>query len=332
MKRIFFTIVILFMSIFLLAGCGVPKEEYDKIERDLGLAQTELDRLTSELAQKNAEVNQLEREYKKVESDLQATGTELIQVTDELAQTESELDELEYEFNLLQNDYGELENRHRKLMVDYTSTLDEYTSALEELGQSLTVPYTTISGRQITCAWEDMHGEVQKWTWPIDIYRNWIEMPKPDITVSLECGDSIYTMHDFTLYVRSGIFREVIPSFYQQCVDEMAFAKEIFNLVTQLTVYSEDVGEIPRWPVETLTEAGGDCEDLAILFASLLKAAPYPYKVNLVYMDIDNPTDPLHPNHVIVFVETNDWKTFVECTSKQGWDYYERVVGWYYEL
>ncbi|GAI39841.1 unnamed protein product [marine sediment metagenome] len=113
----------------------------------------------------------------------------------------------------------------------------------------------------------------------------------------------------------------------------MVFAKEVFNLVTQLTVYSEDIGEVPRWPTETLTEAGGDCEDLAILFASLLKAAPYPYKLGLVYMDANNPEDPVNPNHVIVWVEADDWKLSVDCTSAQGWNYYEEGVGgWYYEL
>jgi len=139
-------------------------------------------------------------------------------------------------------------------------------------------------------------------------------------------------MADFRPYVRTEGLSNVILDLYQECADEWVFAQEVFNLVTQLTVYSEDIGEVPRWPVETLTEAGGDCEDLAILFASLLKAAPYPYKLSLVYMDADNPTDPLHPNHVIVWVEASDWKLFVDCTSDQGWGCYEEVVGWYYKL
>ena len=45
-----------------------------------------------------------------------------------------------------------------------------------------------------------------------------------------------------------------------------------------------------------------------------------------------NPTDPNRPNHVIVWVETDDWNAFVETTSDQGWDYWERVVGWFFEL
>lgn len=238
------------------------------------------------------------------------------------------------EYDNLENQYDNLDNLYQELLVEYSDTQLKYLSALEELEQSLEVPYTAISGRRVTSAWRDRDGDLHKWTWPMDTYRAWIEQPKPSDTLLLESKSTgtVYTIADFVPYVRSKFFSTVIASLYQESADEWVFAQEAFNLVTQLTVYSKEIGEVPRWPVETLTEAGGDCEDLAILFASLLKAAPYPYKLSLVYMDIDNPTDPQDVNHVIVWVETDDWKTFVEVTSNQGWDYYERVVGWYYEL
>ena len=297
MKRIFLTIASLLLLICLLPGCGVPEEEYNKVKSDLEATRIELSKIAHELTQRNTEVYQLE-----------------------------------HELISLQNDYAELESRYSELEAEYISTLDEYASALAELEQSLTVPYTAISGREITWAWKDMDGDIHKWTLSVDGYRGWIELPEPDETVLLQGDYTTYTMVDFRPYVRAEGFSEVIPGLYQECADEFVFAKEVFNLVTQLTVYSEDIGEVPRWPVETLTEAGGDCEDLAILFASLLKAAPYPYKLSLVYIDGDNPTDPQRPNHVIVWVEADDWKLFAECTNDQGWDYYERVVGWYYEL
>lgn len=290
-------VVSLLLLIVLLLGCGVPREEYEKVERDLGVAQMQLSQKTTQLTQRNSELASLKNQY-----------------------------------NDLQSSYDELYNEYDELLAEYTDTQLKYVDVLEELGQSLKTPYTAISGREITCAWEDMDGELHKWTWPVDTYRAWIEWPKPSGTVQLDCEGTVYTMGDFVPYVRTKFFESVISSFYQECADEWVFAQEVFNIVTQLTVYSEDIGEVPRWPVETLTEAGGDCEDLAILFASLLKAAPYPYTISLVYMDADNPTDPLNPNHVIVWVEADDWKSFVKCTSDQGWGYYERVVGWYYEL
>jgi hypothetical protein len=245
-----------------------------------------------------------EEEYNKVKSDLEATQIELSQ--------------LQRDFTGLETNYNELETRYDVLKA--------------ELEQSLVPPYTAISGREITWAFKDMDGNLREWTMPVDTYRSWIEMTKPGKTVLVNCNGRTYTMVDFRSYITPEVFNKVIPDFFSRCTDEQAFAHEMFNLVTQLTVYSKEIGEVPRWSVETLTEAGGDCEDLAILFASLLKAAPYPYKISLVYMDSNNPTDPQKPNHVVVWVEAGDWKLFVDCTSDQGWDYYERVVGWYFEL
>lgn len=312
-------LISLLLMIFLLPGCGVPREEYEEVERDLDITQTQLSQTRSELAQKNAEVQQL--------------NDQLTSLNNQYNDLQSNYDELYNEYLDLQSSYDELYNESLELLADYTSTLDEYVSALEELEQSLQVPYTAISGREITWAWGDMDGDINKWTLTVDGYRGWIELPEPNETVLLQCDSTTFRMVDFRPYVRTEGFSIVIPDLYQQCADEMVFAKEIFNLVTQLTVYSEDIGEVPRWPVETLTEAGGDCEDLAILFASLLKASPYPYKLSLVYMDAHNPADPVKPNHVIVWVEADDWKLFVDCTSDQGWNYYvEGVRGWYYEV
>ena len=270
--------------------------------------------------------------YNKTRGNLVATHVELGQVIDELNQRNAEVYQLELDLTSLKSQYNALQNNYNELETRYSELWTEHATTLTELEQSLTPPYTAISGREITWAWKDIDEELHEWTLSVDGYRSWIEKTKPYKTVSLDCNGRTYTTIDYRPYVRTEGFDEVIPSFYLERDDEMVFAQEIFNLVSQLTVYSEDIGEVPRWPVETLTEAGGDCEDLAILFASLLKAAPYPYELSLVYMDADNPTDPQRSNHIIVWVETDDWKVFVDCTSDQGWGYWERVVGWYYEL
>lgn len=57
------------------------------------------------------------------------------------------------------------------------------------------------------------------------------------------------------------------------------FLYETWNIVSQLMVYSEDIGETPRYPLETFLAGGGDCEDTAILFASMIIAAPVDWDV-----------------------------------------------------
>ena len=103
-------------------------------------------------------------------------------------------------------------------------------------------------------------------------------------------------------------------------------------MVTQLNTYSEDIEDTPRLPYETLLEGGGDCEDLAILTASILKAVNPEWNVSLVYMDLDNPTDLKDLNHVTVYVETNEISTFVEPTSKTQMDPFGTVDGYYLEI
>lgn len=193
-------------------------------------------------------------------------------------------------------------------------------------------PYTAIAGREIAWVFNLLDGSTNRWTVGVDTYRYWIERDEPTDTVTLNTDTGLVHMADFTLYVETKAFEKVVTDLYESSEDEWEFAKEAFNIVAQITVYSEDIGEDPRWPLETFTEGGGDCEDLAILYATFLKAAPYPYKVELVYMDSDNPTDPQDVNHVIVAVAAEDWRVFSECTNDEGFNFYDRIVGWYFEL
>jgi hypothetical protein len=74
---------------------------------------------------------------------------------------------------------------------------------------------------------------------------------------------------------------------------------------------------------------GGDCEDTAILAASILDAMPTDWKVQLVYMDADNPQDPQTINHVLVYVDTGEYQTYIETTSNQQMTPYTQVEGFY---
>lgn len=65
--------------------------------------------------------------------------------------------------------------------------------------------------------------------------------------------------------------------------------------VIQAFPYVADSVETPydnynKYPVETLVESGGDCEDTSILLASALLADPYGYGCALVYLPAENPT------------------------------------------
>jgi hypothetical protein len=82
---------------------------------------------------------------------------------------------------------------------------------------------------------------------------------------------------------------------------------------------SAGLNEYPKYVVETLVEAGGDCEDSAILLSSLLQSEPFGYGAVLLLL----------PNHMAVGVKGGDlpgsyyeyrgMKFYYVETTGEGW-------------
>lgn len=160
--------------------------------------------------------------------------------------------------------------------------------------------------------------------------------------IELEDGvtGEIHWVADFRPFVDEQPFSEVISGVYTELptdevfVDkDVAFVHEVWYIVTQLTTYRSEMEETPKFPLETIIGGGGDCEDVAILIASMLKAAPVDYVVELVYMDANNPARPKEVNHVVVCVETpGGYKTILDGTSETVVYPFGEVYGWYFEV
>lgn len=141
-----------------------------------------------------------------------------------------------------------------------------------------------------------------------------------------------YTVVDFTEFVDERPFVDVISSLHERIPNDDDLINYIWGIVEQMTVYSLDIGEEPKFPLETLLIGGGDCEDTSILMASLLKAVPRDWKIQLVYMDLDNPTDPQTVDHVIVFVDTGETSYLIETTAQGELFSFDEVIGWYFDI
>ncbi|MGI0047542.1 MAG: hypothetical protein ACREBB_10220 [Nitrosotalea sp.] len=90
------------------------------------------------------------------------------------------------------------------------------------------------------------------------------------------------------------------------------------------------------WPLEVLGRGGGDCKDLSILIASMIRSSEHTtnWKVQLVYLDSNNPTDPQTINHMIVEVDTGSQHYTIESTAKSnGLHYWDgtNISGWRYD-
>jgi len=81
-------------------------------------------------------------------------------------------------------------------------------------------------------------------------------------------------------YVAKGICGEVRELAYQLIkignpFGTFAEVSFILHFVQSVITYKSDVGEYPKYPVETLVEDTGDCEDFSILGAAILKVMGY---------------------------------------------------------
>ncbi len=141
-----------------------------------------------------------------------------------------------------------------------------------------------------------------------------------------------FNVGDFTDFVQPDTFKDVMKTFDKKYSSDDELIKAIWNIVEQMTTYSSDIKEDPKLPLETLFSGGGDCEDTAILMASLLKAVPRNYEVKLVYMDADSPLKPKEVNHVAVYVKTPQVTYIIETTVNGELYSYNEVDGWYFEV
>lgn len=273
----------------------------------------------------------LQASYDQLAKDYEALSTSYSKLEEKYEDLRSKYSSLKNSYNKLLNEYSNLKTKYNQLMGSYETLQQEYGELITE---ALLPPYTVISNRTVKWVFKTSYGSLLRWELPIDTYRKVITQPKPTEYLTLynkETGETCYVM-DYRPYIESTSFSKVIPDLYYEINDDWKFVYEVWYIVSQLTVYSADIGENPRWALETLTEGGGDCEDTAILAACMLKAAPTNLKIKLVYMDSDNLEHPKKVNHVALYVEGKDFSTFIETTSKTEMSPYTYVVGWYFEV
>jgi len=201
-------------------------------------------------------------------------------------------------------------------------------------------PYTRIENRTVYFVFKTSDQTLHYWSVSIETLENTIvqgnryreSMQYVNLSDN-ETGEN-YRVVDLRPFIVENNFSIVILDLYHELGNnDEALVHEVWYVVTQLTMYHSQIMETPRFPLETFIGGGGDCEDMAILIASMLKAAPADYVVKLVYMDADNPTDAQGVNHATVWVETpSGYKTFVEGTSHTEMCPFTQVDGWYFEV
>jgi len=276
----------------------------------------------------------------------------------------SEHNTLASQYNALHAAYDELIVKHNKLTAEYerySNEVEEHVKELEGYVQNLpeilegaiVPPYLLVENRNVYIVFRDLDNNIEHWYWDVEAleasvilgqFMRKIDIPTleylglRDIANRFPTGSKYVQMKeqgrclDYTPYVMEGYFKTIASEFFSRHYDDESKIREVWNMVTQLNAYSKEITETPRLPLETLLLGGGDCEDLAILTASILKAMPAEWDISLVYMDLDNPMEINEVNHVTVYVDTGEYRTFVESTRGDIMSPWEEVNGFYLEV
>ena len=249
---------------------------------------------------------------------------------------------LDKQYQTLQNDYSALETNLTELKVEYTTLSKDIATLRNDYNNlygwynwlqnnAITPPYIAIHNRQVTLGFYAPDGSIQTWTKDVS------ELEQAIITGEKNRNNPSYLYLDvngiktseenYAPYVDPDPFRDFIPSLYATSGNDYTFIQNVRRIISQLTIYNTENYDTPRHPIETFLMGGGDCEDISILLASMLLAAPVDWDVRLVFMDADHPQVAQEINHVIVYVDTGKEKYLLEPTDPEYFWSFE-TQGW----
>ncbi len=245
-------------------------------------------------------------------------------------------------------DYNEVVTKYNDVVENYNELLEDYKTLKEN---SLSPPFVQISNRTVELNFYFKNeSKLQTWSWPLEsledsFFKGQImrekeisEMDKYLPGISSKFNNTRYLILENQLVINLNPYIETehFDSFGKYVYNKYSTDEERINAVwyvtTSLYEYTQEIEETPRLPLETLLGAGGDCEDTSVLAASILKAMNSNWKVELVYVDLDNLEDPKEINHVLVYVDTGEYSTHIETTGNIEINPYsdQNITGFYY--
>ncbi|HUV35274.1 MAG TPA: hypothetical protein VMW22_10065, partial [Candidatus Desulfaltia sp.] len=262
---------------------------------------------------------------------LAALDAEFNALTDEHEELQQQLQTLQGEYDSLSTDYetlvgehGTLRDQYQQLTSEYESLLSDYEAAFGGLGFSPdSIP---VIEKEYTWTWEGVERTVT--------------VKVPEALYNYYSGKERFTTTDYRGYVVhpyddayvAVLVREFAVIQVEEGLTDEERLKLMISFVQDMDYVADPAsagqGDYPKYPVETLVDGGGDCEDTSILMASLLESTGF--NVSLLLL----------PNHMAVGLEVNatgaHWTLnnvtyyYLETTAS-GWDIGIVPAGFNYE-
>jgi transglutaminase-like putative cysteine protease len=147
------------------------------------------------------------------------------------------------------------------------------TSSLAQLSKVMENPSSAI--KSMDYKWK--YG-LDEWTWSLQIPQAIYDYYKA-IPRSPTANYSVYVTHplddEYITKVVNKLQQNVKEAGYDEFETVSFVAAFVQSLEYTSDLVTEGFDEYPRYPIETLVDKGGDCEDTAILTASLIRAMGY---------------------------------------------------------
>lgn len=351
----------IFIVVILLWGAsyfiGSMSDEFDKVSQQYENLRQYTLKLASDCNNLANQSNSLQLAYNNLQSSCSNTQNNYNTLQSNYSILETQYLATQSRYSVLETQYSTMQTAYNKAIADYNNIFTIYGNVLSGYEGAKKVPYVIMEGRNATIVFKNLNGNLESWgisadtleaniilgnmmrTYPLETLRiissdtaNRFQNNSKYVSLTGSSGQN-YTVIDVRPYIESRNFEKVAQDLYAESNSDEQYIKEVFNIDKQITVYSTELKETPRFPLETMLEAGGDCEDTAILVASMLKAVNKGWKVQVVYMDAGNPTNPQTVNHAIVSVDTGNYKTLIETTSKGDMNPYPNGVnGWSFDV
>jgi predicted nuclease with TOPRIM domain len=289
---------------------------------------TQLEKLQVEYDLLNTAYKDLSKAYTDLESKIDGTSINVAKLDDQYKDLSNNYGELQADYAALETEYSTLTDQTEALRTNYSGLYGWY-SWLQD--NAITTPYIAIHDGQVTLGIKLPDGSLHTWTKDVSELEQAIttgaNIRANPSYVYLDVNGNKVVATNYSPYIDSEPFKDFIPALYASSSSDSEFIQNVRKIISQLSVHNTEGNQIPHLPLETFLKGGGDSEDLSILLASMLMAAPADWDVRLVFMDIDHPQNAQTINHMIVYVDTGEEKLLLEPTNPdafwtfdtQGW-------------
>ncbi|MCW4049745.1 MAG: hypothetical protein NWE89_08410 [Candidatus Bathyarchaeota archaeon] len=267
--------------------------------------------ITPRIIELEDNVSQLTMDYEQLTIDHEVQGTEKTRLETQLTELNQSHLDITGQYESLFDEHEALLEQHALLQGQYESLLDQYEASFG--GLDLSPESLPVLHREYT------------WEYGAQVHTVNITVPEP--LLDYYSGKDRYSTSDYTGYVvhpyDDAYIEALLNEFEIICALNKYGEEERLGLVTSFVQnlhYETDdtlgFDEYPKFPVETLVDSGGDCEDTSILYSSFLKAMNV--STALIYM----------PNHMAVAVEANATGTYWLLNNRTYYYLETTATGW----